>query len=153
MGQPRRWRLWGSRVDGLRLSVSCGQPLDGARLSGSLNWRQARALAQRSCRAAELPEPEPLARLRYIYGVADDSRDASSARQGLAAPDLCRAARRSVALQRARDSTPPLRAAAKEALYAPFCGQAAPTPYSLPISYPRVRTIRSGSAAEPPSEK
>ena len=93
----------------------------------------------------------------YIYGVADDSRDASSARRGLAAP-AC--AEIPVALLRALDSTPPpLRAAAaKDALYAPFSrtGGAAPSthPYcTLPINYPRVRTMRSGSADEPPSEK
>ena len=108
---------------------------------------------------AQLPErlsclnPNLWPAVGYECDVADGLLDASSARRGLAAPACARPA---VALP------------ARSRLYAAATrrrreGRAAPRleaphmlPYyypSLPISYPRVSTMRSGSADEPPSEK
>ena len=90
----------------------------------------------------------------YIHGVANDSCHASSAQDGWR--------------HRTCPIRPSRRAAACSRLHAAATrrrgdGRATPRleapdmfPYyyaSLPISYPRVSTMRSGSADEPPSEK
>ena len=89
----------------------------------------------------------------YTYGVSGRLARRLVSAPRLAAPGVCRAARRGpVALEtlRRRRYAPPRR----RKLSTPRVrSQAAPTPYSLPISYPRVSTMRSGSADDPPSEK
>ena len=113
---------------------------------GRGRWHSAAA------RAAELPEPEPLARGGICLW-----------RSGGLAPRLVGAPR----LAAPACANPPVAVPARSRLYAAATRRgdrrAAPRlaapgmlPYyypSLPISYPRVRTIRSGSADEPPSEK
>ena len=98
--------------------------------------------------------PHPLARVGYVCGAPEGSRDASSAQDGWR--------------HRTCPIRPSRRAAACSRLHAAATrrrgdGRATPRleapdmfPYyyaSLPISYPRVSTMRSGSADEPPSEK
>ena len=87
-----------------------------------------------------------------LYGYGELSNRLVGAPTGLRRYRTCsgpavasrsRALSRRYAPQRRAAARPPSRT-----------GGATPsTPYTLPISYPRVSTMRSGSADEPPSEK